>query len=127
MCFTRDILRVLSPGPPEVTGLHLPSYSLQRGLQTGCISVLPLPPHQQKTNIFLRTLNSQYQMYLHSYDGFSGLLHLFWMRTRLTRFLQQTSQFYVAVFNLRLHQTAKFEPFQFLQTDKLKLNTVQIN
>lgn len=56
-CLMRDILcPVLSTGPPEAAGLHLPPHSLQRGLQAGRISVLPLPPHQQKTDIFLRTL-----------------------------------------------------------------------
>lgn len=57
LCLMGDMLcPVLSTGPPEAPGLHLPPHSLQRGLQAGRISVLPLPPHQQKTDTFLRAL-----------------------------------------------------------------------
>lgn len=121
----RDILCVPSTGPPEVTGLHLPSYSLQWGLQTGCISVLPLPPHQQKTNIFLSIWYSQYQM--------------LWWVLRPVRFIlyeDEPDKVFaphepILVFNWRFHQTTKLEPFQFSQTitnkvkyssDKLTLN-----
>lgn len=48
------VVLLSSAGLPEATGLHPAPYSLQWGLQTGGVTLLTLPPHQQKILLFVK-------------------------------------------------------------------------
>lgn len=94
-CCMSDVMCIPSAGPPKATGLHLPPYSLQRGLQAGGSPVLPLPPHQQKTRGSLMETSSPAPSLV----------------------LQDESVHFLIEIELIFHsagfefQTAKFEPF----------------
>lgn len=66
-----------SAGLPEATGLHPAPYSLQWGLQTGGVTLLTLPPHQQKILLFVKKRNKNHSSYLMAdvhVDSGGGLL-----------------------------------------------------